>query len=196
MLRQASTLAAALMLVLAPAVASADVVKPYLAVDNLAGDTGVAKSGSLLTMDGTAFTLITTGAPIDIADEPFALAATFVSDDGFGSYTFGSGTLNIGTLLAATFSSLTVESLGFGVGNFFADLTYTGGSMKGSYTNGRVEGSFFGATTDNFSGNFTAADLTAVAVGQVQPVPVPAAGWLLGSALLGLAGLGRRRQAS
>ncbi len=121
---------------------------------------------------------------IIIDDEIFLLNSNYLLESN--SY---AGTLTVGTLLAAEFSDLTYtevynpitnELLSYDVG---ATLIYTGGSLMGSYTGGLLVGNFL-------------ADLSQVnaTVAEVQAVPVPAAVWLFGSGLLGLAGIARRKK--
>lgn len=169
---------------------NADVVLPALDITTYAGDTGVASDGSTLSMDATAFSIFTNGAPIDIPDVDFSLTAAFNSFAGGITYLFNNGSLSAGTLLTATFNEMTILSIGGGQGFFTADLTYTGGSLIGGLTSGRIEGTFLNATSGDFSGAFTADTIIAKA-GAV--VPVPAAVWLFGSGLLGLIGIARKK---
>jgi hypothetical protein len=109
----------------------------------------------------------------------------------------GSGTLLVdgGAALTATFSNLAIVHVAGGVVDWNADLTYTGGSLVGGLTTGRVEGSFAGILGFGFGQSLLGQDFTGsggiAKVGAV--VPVPAAVWLFGSGLLGLAGIARRR---
>ena len=169
---------------------SAAVTSPYLDIHTLAGDAGISSLGGNLMMDGTAISIITGTGPIDIPDEGFALSATYAGT-GPGSYLFTGGSLSIGSLLTAVFDNMTIYSLGAGMGVFSADITYTGGSLQGSFTVGRIEGTFFGAGIDDFSGDFAAGSMIAK-VGEVV-VPIPAAFILFGSGLVALFGVARRR---
>jgi len=114
------------------------------------------------------------------------------------SDTAGAGSLLVdgGLALSATFSDLMITSLGSGTVVWSANLSYTGGSLAGGLTAGLVEGGFSGINGfsmgqsllgENFSGMGGLGKL-----GAVSAVPVPAAVWLFGSGLLGLAGIARR----
>lgn len=170
--------------------ANADVVLPALDISTAHGGAGVSSDGTTLTMDSTAFSIFTNGAPIDIPDVGFDLTATYSGFDGGITYTFTGGSLSAGTLLTATFDTMAILSLGGGQGVFTADLTYTGGSLVAGLTSGRIEGNLLNATSGDFSGAFTANTMIAKA-GAV--VPVPAAVWLFGSGLLGLIGIARKK---
>lgn len=172
-------------------VASADVVFPALDIATLAGDTGVSSDGTTLTMDATAFSIVTDSGFIEIPDVDFSLTASYSSFDGGITYTFINGSLTAGTLLSASFGTMDILSLG-STGNFLADVTYTGGSLTGGLTSGRIEGLFSNATSGDFSSAFN-ADSVIAKVGPV--VPVPAAVWLFGSGLIGLIGVARRKKA-
>ena len=158
---------------------------PALDISTLGPDAGVASDGSNLTMDATVFSILTGGTPIDIPDAPFTLNASYSTSAG-SIYFFSNGTLSAGSLLTANFDTLTLTSLGSNLGQFNGDLTYTGGSLVGGLTSGRIEGVFSGATSGDFSQAFTASNLSAK-IGAV--VPVPAAIWLFSSGLIGLVGL-------
>ncbi len=75
----------------------------------------------------------------------------------------------------------------------------TAGLVIDDSGNGTLPGlwdlAFFSPTFNNAAGALTLFGQTAGVFfeGTVSPVPVPAAAWLFGSALLGLAGVGRRR---
>lgn len=167
---------------------SAAVLTPQLEIQTLTGDTAVTSVGGSLTMDATAISIITGSGPIDIADQDFSLTATYFGSGG-GAHMFNNGTLSIGSLLTAVFDNLTIVDIGGGIGGFYADLTYTGGSLQGSFTIGRIEGTFFNATSADFSGDFSANTLISK-VGQVV-VPIPAAFLLFGSGLIALFGVAR-----
>ena len=175
--------------------ANAAVTYPALDIQVLSGDTGITSTTTSFTIDATAFGIIdASGSFIDTPDQTFLLK----------SDTNGAGTINVdgGSSLSASFSNLTVYYLGSGQGQFFADLDYLGGSLVSGLSTGRIEGGFAGATYDGtpgliipFGTVFT-ADTISAKLGQVQVVPVPAAVWLFGSGLLGLAGIARRKKAA
>ena len=171
--------------------ANADVIFPALDIATLAGDTGVSSDGTTLTVDATAFSIVTDSGFIEIPDVDFSLTASYNSFDGGITYTFINGSLTAGTLLSATFDTMDILTLGGGMGNFLADVTYTGGSLAGGLTSGRIEGLFTNASSGDFSAAFT-ADSVIAKVGPV--VPVPAAVWLFGSGLIGLIGVARRKK--
>ena len=103
--------------------------------------------------------------------------------------------LTAGTLLSATFSNFTLVDLGFGFGTFSADLSYTGGSLQGGLTSGRIEGAISNAIPGVSNTVPFTADTVTAKVGPVV-VPVPAAVWLFGSGLIGLVSLARRKTGS
>ena len=167
-----------------PGILNAAVVLPALDIQDMGSDTGATVTTSSFNIDATAFAIITNGDPIDIPDEVFTLTSTSGSYDpaadlglGYGMF---AGTFTVGGgLLSGTFSNLEV----FGWGNdidfdFAADLVYDSGSLQGGFAGGRIEGVI--------SGDIVVAKLGAV-------VPVPAAVWLFGSGLIGLAGIARRK---
>lgn len=164
--------------------AYAAVVKPQLDIQGGAGT--VVSDGTTLTMDGLAIAIIMDSLPnIDIPDTIFSLDVTTAT---------GLGSLTVGTLLTADVSNFSLTNLGIGFGTFSAELLYTGGSLAGSLTGGRVEGGFENASPFDFSlpSAFTADSLTGK-IGPVTVVPVPAAVWLFGSGLLGLVSVARKR---
>lgn len=178
------------------AVANSAIVYPALDIQQLTGDTGVVSNGTGLTMDGTAITVINSPTLGDILYD-FADQNFYLTSDASGV-----GTLSVGgNVISASFSNLTLYDLSalggqfVGTGNFTADLTYISGDMAGSITGGRIEGGFKNASgAIALGGDFTAGSIIAK-LGEVQVVPVPAAVWLFGSGLLGLAGIARRKNA-
>ncbi len=177
-IKQCLKLLALSAILLIPGVSNAEIIKPALDIQDFAGDSGVTLTGMTFDIDSTVFTIVTDGAPIDIDDVDFMLTSvgSFLGSTGIfsGSFTVGGG------LLTGTFSDLTVLDFGGGEGTFGGDVIYTGGSLQGSLTGGRIEG--------GFSGYAAVAKL-----GEVSVVPVPAAVWLFGSGLLGLVGVARRK---
>jgi hypothetical protein len=87
-------------------------------------------------------------------------------------------------------------------GSILAPFTFASGIFNGSFSNlaagtytlafvlNEASGSFFGVPQTNTAVAIDDVSLVSTAV----PVPVPAAAWLLGSALLGVLRLGRRRR--
>ncbi len=167
----------AAMLISGASYANSLVVKPALDIQDLAGDAGISLTSFNFDIDATAFAIVTTGDPIDIPDVSFSLTSTGLFDGGQGYF---SGSFDAGSLLSGTFTNLYVLSLEGANGQFLGDLNYTGGSLKGDLTAGRIEGVF---------------DSTGIVakLGSVAVVPVPAAVWLFGSGLIGLIGIARRK---
>lgn len=173
---------------------NASVLKPQLDIQTLSGDFGVSGAGNLLGMDATAIAIITDGGPVDITDVGFSLTAqnySITGGDGttVNVYTFDDGSLAVGSLLTADFSNLTLVLRSTGIGLFYTDLSYTGGSLMGSLTEGRIQGVLAGANSLSFSSSF-AANTTVAKVGPVAPIP--AAAWLLASGLITLIGVKRK----
>jgi len=176
--------------------AFATVVGPWIDVQNKSIDAGTLSNSGLLTIDATAINIYSSPTDSTLINEDFRLSANYTGITGT-TYNFNNGNLTIGSLLVATFNNLTIDSLGTDIlGNlnavFSSDLSYTGGSTAGSFLTGRIEGGLFNVS-GNFDGSFTAANTIAV-VGSISPVPLPAAIWLFGPALLGFIGFGRRKQ--
>lgn len=163
-------------LMLVPTMANANIVKPALEIQDFGDDTGIDLTSFGFNIDATALFIVTGGDLIDIPDESFILTSTGVFDMGSGLF---SGTFTVGSLLSGSFDNLLVLSNG-DLGQFLGDVTYTGGSLMGNLTGGRIEGGF--------------AEIGLVAkLGEVTVVPVPAAVWLFGSGLIGLIGIASRK---
>ncbi len=173
------------------AAANASVAYPMLDVQQYGSGTDVTSTATSLTMNGTAFSIIysaTSNWP-GFPDQPFSLSS---DASGVGTLSVGNG-----SILSASFSKLNLNPIATGVGYFTADLTYTGGSMMpANLFNGRIEGTFFNATGAIALGTAFKADSLIAKIGKVQAVPVPAAVWLFGSSLLGLAGIAKRKKAA
>ncbi len=175
-------------ILLLPTIANANVARPALEIAQFSGDSGAVLTGDMtagfnFNINATTFTIVTSDPanPIDIADQSFSLHG-FLADPSVTNPVF-TGSFNVsGGLLAGTFQDLTVGFLSNNDIMFDANLTYTSGSLKGNLTGGRIEGG------QNAAGTQLAAKL-----GPVTVVPVPAAIWLFGSGLLGLAGIARRK---
>ena len=168
---------------LVPGMASAAVIFPALDITFANGDSGAVFGGNqndgfTFDIDATAYiiALDSIGSEIDIPNQTFTLNATLAPNSG----TAFSGTFSVaGGLLMGTFDNLTISILSTSI-NFEADLLYTDGSLMGSMTGGRLEGS---GNTSNLGAK----------LGEITVVPVPAAAWLFGSGLIGLVGVARRK---
>lgn len=152
-------------------------------------------AGSLLTASGFALNL-SLGGTNDIAGGSFDLSASI---DNAG--VFSGGTLDIGGTIAGlgfnsgTLLTGTLTAFGFnGAGGDPLEFLFnaTGGDALGLYSGlGGIilSGTGFGGS---FANDFGSNPFGAMA--DVGVVPVPAAVWLFGSALLGLIGYNRRRK--
>jgi hypothetical protein len=107
--------------------------------------------------------------------------------DTTGSATFSveSGVLSNGQLLAGSNYSQTV---GQAVGFYNVVSTGRNADSINGYSNANGTGFWFLSATGDLTYNIASGGTTA-------PVPLPAAIWLLGSGLLGMAGIARRRAA-
>lgn len=150
----------------------------------------VSSDASGLSMSGSA--------PYILSD-PTTILLDLVPDLSFSltSDASGSGTLLIdgGSALTATFTNLSIVHTFGGLVDWNADLTYIGGTLAGSLTTGRVEGGFSGVAGFSFGQSLLGQTFSAsngIAKIGATVVPVPAAVWLFGSGLLGLAGVARR----
>lgn len=116
---------------------------------------------------------------------------------GVNTATDGSPVGNVANNLSATFMPGTA---GFHDLNFGRDQTF-GFNAEGTLTGLSATVDFFFLNIDNADNSLTAAPrlmgtwtLSSAGDLSFQPVPVPAAAWLMGSALVGLAGAARRRR--
>lgn len=134
------------------------------------------------------------GMNLDVVDA-FSLTANINSTTGvltnglfsiageFNLLGFNSGTLLEGTITDFGFGTALGDPLEF-------LFTATGGDAQGLY-NG-LGGIILGSSS--FGGDFSTYTGGSMAVADVGVVPIPAAAWLFGSALLGLIGYNRRRK--
>jgi hypothetical protein len=145
------------------------------------GDDGAVLTGDTLT--GFTFDIEATVNGFDLGDPTFILnGALSAADYAPGGDNFFSGTFSIaGGLLEGTFSDLQLTTYS-DIIEFEASLSYTSGILM----DGLAGGSLSGVDSSSDFG----ADL-----GPVTVIPVPAAVWLFGSGLIGLAGIARRKVA-
>ena len=169
---------------------------PQLVITTTQGGSGVsyASNTTSMTMDATASDVETAGNVfINVTQSNFLLNVNLST---------GVGTLTIGSLLSADFTdfvftpSFTINTTG-NTGNFEATLNYTGGDLAGLYAGGTLLGSAHSVSTVEFSDPTWTLESIQARIGPVDPatvIPVPAAVWLFGSGLLGLAGVARRKR--
>lgn len=128
------------------------------------------------------------------------ISATGTFDDGVltggtGTVSFGSGSGNSLTLNVGSSTFVASDDSNYGSG--YPQLSLNSGTFDGlnvSILFGAASSfdslnSWFDAYDD--SGNLVSGTWTSF---QMTPVPIPAAAWLFGSGLLGLAGIARRRK--
>jgi len=154
-----------------------------------------SEMGTLMA-SGTANELDDDGSPEAITAGSFDLTAMIdalgVMSSGtlsiggtIASLGFNSGTLLTGTLTTFGFPEAGGDPLGF-----LFDVT--GGDAASLYGSGAYPGGII-LGSSGFTGSFTENFGRIDGVADVASVPIPAAVWLFGSALLGLVGLSRRR---
>ena len=154
-------------------------------------------SPNILTASGFANQLATGGSLFNIAGGSFDLVASVLDDGALtgGSLAIG-GTIaglgfNSGTLLTGSLSAI-----GFNQVNDPLEFLFnvTGGDAAGLY--GSLGGIILNQTGfgGSWATSFTSAPFGSLSdVGTVGAVPIPAAVWLFGTALIGLVGFGRRK---
>jgi hypothetical protein len=135
---------------------------------------------------------------VDIIDGALHLTADIeaggILTGGMLSITGTSGSYVSGTLLTGTMTKLGYANNGSGVLEFAFNAT--GGDLAPFYTlpgfGGGIILSVSGYDDNDFNESFARTDFNTFA--NVGVVPIPAAAWLFGSALLGLFGVARRKR--
>lgn len=175
-----------------------DIISSFIDVTYTASTDSFSASGFALELDDDGI-----GLPEAIAGGTFNLSANINASGVLsgGSLTIG-GTVaslgfNSGTLLTGDLTAFGFPGAGGDPLEFLFDIT--GGDAAGLY--GSLPGGiilsdagFTGDFTNDFDNLIGGVTGTGIGVSDVAPVPLPAAVWLFGSGLLGLAGIGRRRQ--
>jgi len=173
-----------------------DIVSSFITVDYNAATDSLTATGFANQLDDGGI-----GSPFNIAGGTFDLNASI--DDsgtlsggilGIGGTIAGLG-FNSGTLLTGSLTDIGFNNAGGDPLEFLFDVT--GGDAAGLYGSlGGIiltQAGFGGSWANSFSsGPFQALS----DVGTVGVVPVPAAIWLFGSALIGLVGFGKRRKSA
>jgi len=176
----------------------------YILIENSSIDAGLISNNGNLTIDTTALVIRNYYSPEISISENFKLTAT----SHRGRF---SGTLSIGSLLSATFNNLTFNgygdpfldysdpTVGYEGAQFYADLTYTSGSLIGYLVSGQLRGLTAGFDANGeIKPNFDIIDFTAtnlyITVGDIPEVvlPLPATILLFLPMLIGLFGIGFR----
>jgi hypothetical protein len=177
-------------LLILPGFAHADVVVVYPALDiqNIGPASGGTDTGASLTttafnIDASVIGIATdgNGGFVDITHQDFSLTSSVVTYDATSDIGTFSGSFAVGggSLLSGSFTNLSVIGLGTGYAQFNGTVTYSGGTLQGSFTTGAIVGGITGGTN-------VIAKLGTV-------VPVPAAVWLFGSGLIGFIAVARRK---
>ncbi len=194
MLKLIRVIGLAVILSLTSTVVSASVPFPLFDVTDYSSDNGMVGSSAGLSIDATAFALLTSSTDvIDIADVEFMLQAATGTGPNSSQYesNYGSGQLVIGDsispLLTANFDLLTLSSFDGLSGTFAADLYNMAGSAV-VQSLGRLEGTFFNGSASIFSSSDFSADIIAK-VGPSSVVPIPGAAVLLLTGLMAMAGV-------
>lgn len=163
---------------------------------------GYTITGGTVTMTGSV-SMNPTGTPITVAMDISGTASS-------AGVLFNAGSICVTavTLCDTGFIDVSVENVSFEEGAVWGFFTAAGMQLEGgaggdSFTVAQPgtiaapagPGNAAGAATllGNAAGIFLGGDIVFT---RVAIVPVPAAAWLFGSALVGLAGLGRKRKAS
>lgn len=171
-----------------------------LVVSGLMLETGVAQAALVnfsLTGDVDAWADSGNSYGLNMGD---TISATGTFDDGVltggtGTVSFGSGSGNSLTLNVGSFTFTAVDDVNYATG--YPQMSLNAGAFDGlnvaiSFgTSSSFDSlnTWFDAYDDG--GNLVSGTWTSF---QMTPVPVPAAVWLFGSGLLGLAGVARRKQ--
>ena len=171
---------------LIPGVSNAEVILPALDIQFKPGDAGLSLTATTLTIDATVIGIIDpSNSFIDIDDQIFTLSATgshstgtppgapfpFINGTYDGTFSVGGG------LLSGSFTGMVFDGPAHAP-QLAGDLIFTGGSLQGGLTEGRLE---------------LATSSTSVAGKLGAVVPIPAAAWLFGTGLIGLVGIARRK---
>jgi hypothetical protein len=187
-------------LLLVSNLAQASVSFPMLDIQTMAGDTSMTGDSSGLAIDASLIAQIL-DSNNNIADVtgPVFLSADFDNVMNGYAYHYTNGTITIGEpgqeLLTAMFDDFVVNSYTGGYALFEADLTYTGGSLFTSAVdaNGRLEGTVMGLTSNDLTTTFSSSNII-MKLGDVSPVPLPAAFWLFCAGLVSLAGIKSKKK--
>ena len=164
----------------------------YMVLDGISGGAGQEEFQATATaLPTTAYSavngIITNAIQAEIADWKSAAPTSgdLTDTTGTATYAVKTGPLNGGTL--ATGQNF-AGSLGSALGFYDVTTTAAHKAVVTPYANSTGAGYWFLSSTGDLTWN--------VLLGTVSAVPLPAAVWLLGSGLLGMAGIARRRRSA
>lgn len=160
------------------------------------------------TLDGATFSYSLSGGAMIMVDDSFATTSNFNylgTNDGSGAFVSGDAfTINFDQSMRAIGLYVLSDA------EFFDDdftITTSSGQSVGNLasanlllSDGFTYASYVGLIEDDFTQGFNSITLSSIDAGflfnvddiSVSAVPLPAAAWLFGSGLLGLAGISRR----